>query len=175
MVELDDVGDLLEPLLEVGDLRVSALVSFSLLSPQHIRTHLLKVVAQLDDRRRLEHALLIDDELPVLKRVDVGHDEEQIGAALDGQEARPRHVDAVRVLEVLDGGTGRGLELQDGLPVIGDLRVDDDVELHALGTHDALEGLQVDPQVVRVEDLELANWGTGEFECVLESSEAYQT
>ena len=137
VIKLDNLGDLLEALLELLDL--------------------LEVVTELDDGRCLEHALRTDRELAMLERVDVRLDEQQVRAALDGQEARPRHVDAMRVLEVLDGGTGRGLELQDGLAIVGDLRVDDDIELHALGAHDALEGLQVDPQVVRVEDLELAD------------------
>ena len=120
MVELDDLGDLLEPLLELRDL--------------------LEVVAELDDGRRLEHALRIDDELPVLERVDVALDEQQVRAALDGQEAATGHVDAVRIVEVLDRVTGSGLELDDGLTVIGRLGVDDDVELHAIVLHDTLEG-----------------------------------
>ena len=155
MVELDDLGDLLEALLELRNL--------------------LEVVAELDDRRRLEHALGVDDELPMLKRVDVTLDEEQVRAALDGQEAATGDIDTVCVVKVLDGVTGGGLKLNDSLPVIGRLRVYDDVELHALTLHDPLERCRtnsvdaqpvhndvltskVDPQVVRVEDLELANW-----------------
>ncbi|KAJ2967831.1 hypothetical protein NUW54_g13394 [Trametes sanguinea] len=47
VVELDDLGDLLEPLLELLDL--------------------LEVVTELDDRRRLEHTVRVDDELSVLE------------------------------------------------------------------------------------------------------------
>ena len=155
MVELDDLWDLLEALLELRNL--------------------LEVVAELDDRRGLKHALRVDRELAVLKRVNVTLDEEQVRAALDGQEAATGDIDTVCVVKVLDGVTGGGLKLNDSLPVIGRLRVYDDVELHALTLHDPLERCRtnsvdaqpvhndvltskVDPQVVRVEDLELANW-----------------
>ena len=58
------------------------------------------MVAELDDRSRLEHALRVHRELAVLELVQVRGDEEQVGARLDGQETRSRHVDAVSVLEV---------------------------------------------------------------------------
>ena len=61
------------------------------------------------------------------------------------------------VLEVLDGGTTSSLELNDRLAIVGLLGVDDDLEFHAFLFHDALEGLEVDPQVVGVEDLEFAD------------------
>jgi len=55
MVQLDDPGDLLEPFLELSNL--------------------LEVVAELDDRRRLEHPVRVDDQAAVLERVDVALDE----------------------------------------------------------------------------------------------------
>ena len=137
------------------------------------------MISKLNDRRRLKHPRLIEDKLPMLQRVDVALDEEQVRAALDGQEAPARHVDPMRVLEVLDGSTSGGLELDDRLAVVRRLGVDDDVELEALVLHDALEScirregqsgsdqmeleyseltFQVDPQVVGVEDLELADY-----------------
>ena len=68
------------------------------------KPHLFEVVAELDDRSRLEHALRVHRELAVLELVQVRGDEEQVGARLDGQETRSRHVDAVSVLEVCTGG-----------------------------------------------------------------------
>ena len=91
MVELDDLGDLLEPLLELLDL--------------------LKVVTKLDHRGRLEHPAFVQDELAMLQRVDVTLDEEQVRARLDRKETRTRDVDTVTILEVLNGGTSGGLEL----------------------------------------------------------------
>ena len=95
MVKLDDLGDLLEPFLELLDL--------------------LKVVTELDHRCRLEHSAFVQDELTVLQRVDVTLDKEQVGARLDREEARTRNVDTVTILEVLDGGTSGGLELYSSL------------------------------------------------------------
>jgi hypothetical protein len=98
------------------------------------------MVTQFDDRGCLEHALLVDDELAVLERVDVALDEQKIGAALYRQETLARNVDAVGVLEVLDSSTSSGLELNDGVAVICGLGVDDDLELETFRLHDALEG-----------------------------------
>lgn len=97
------------------------------------------MVTELNDGCTLEHPLLIDDELTVLKRVYVTLDKQQVGAALDGEEATTGNVDTMGVLEVLDSSTGSGLELDDGFAIVGLLGVDDDLELHALGVHDALE------------------------------------
>ena len=91
MIKLDNLGNLLEALLELRDL--------------------LEVVAKLDNGCRPEHPLLVNDELTVLQRVDVALDQQQIRAALHGQEAAARHVDTVAVLEVPDRGSGSGLEL----------------------------------------------------------------
>ena len=98
------------------------------------------MVTQLDDRGRLEHALLVDDELTMLERVDVALDEQKIGAALHRQETLARNIDTVGVLEVLDGSTGCGLELDDCVAIICGLGVDDDLELETFRLHDALEG-----------------------------------
>ena len=54
MVELDDLGDLLEPLLEL--------------------LNLLKVVAQLDHGGRLKHPAFVEHELAVLQRVNIALD-----------------------------------------------------------------------------------------------------
>lgn len=63
MIQLNDLGYLLESFLELLDL--------------------LEVIAKFDDRRRLEHPLLVNNELTVLERVDVALDEQEIGAGLD--------------------------------------------------------------------------------------------
>ena len=91
MIQLNNFWNFLEALLELRDL--------------------LEVVTELDDRSSLEHPLLVNDELTVLERVDVTLDQQQIRAALHGQEAAARHVDTVAVLEVPDRCSGSGLEL----------------------------------------------------------------
>lgn len=58
MVELNDLGDLLEPLLEL--------------------LNLLEVVTKLDHRSGLEHPLRVDNELTMLQRVYVTLDEQQV-------------------------------------------------------------------------------------------------
>lgn len=63
MVELEEVGHGPEALLEVGDL--------------------LEGVAELDDGRLVEHAVAVHDELAVLEAVEIGGDEEEIGAGFD--------------------------------------------------------------------------------------------
>ena len=85
VVKLQNLGNLLEPLLELCDL--------------------LEMVSKLDDRRRLEHSLLVDDELAMLNAVDIRLDEQQVGAALHGQESASRNIHTVAVLEELDGIT----------------------------------------------------------------------
>jgi len=63
------------------------------------------------------------------------------------------------IVKVLDGRSGGGLQLDNGLSVVGRLGVDDDFEFQAFVLHYALECLEVDPQVVGVEDFELADLG----------------
>lgn len=57
-----------------------------------------------------------------------------------------RNVDTVSVSEVLDGSTDGRLELNNGLSLIRDLVVDDDLEVHAIIVHHALDSTEVDPQ-----------------------------
>jgi len=137
MIQLDDLGDLLEPLLE--------LLNF------------LEMVTQLDDWGRLEHPLLINDELAVLEGVDVALDEQEIGAGFDGQEARTRDINPVRILEVLDSCSGGGFKLDDSLAVVRVLGVDDNFQLHSICFHTSLKSFEVDPQIVGVEDFEFAD------------------
>lgn len=93
MVKLDDLGNLLEALLEL--------------------LNLLEVVAQLDDGCRLEHPVLVDDELAVREGVDVTLDQKEIGAALHGQESLAGNIDTMSILEVLDGSASSGFKLME--------------------------------------------------------------
>lgn len=85
------------------------------------------MVTQLNNRSCLEHSVLVDDQLTMAERVDVAFDQEEIRAALDGQEALARYIDAVSILEVLDGSTGGSLKLNDSMAVISGLGIDDNV------------------------------------------------
>lgn len=92
MIQLNDLWDLLESFLELSDL--------------------FEMVTKFDDRRRSEHPVFTDDEFTVFERVDVGFDEQEVGAALDGQETGSGDVDAAGVLEVFDGSSCGGFELR---------------------------------------------------------------
>jgi len=137
MIELEDVGDGTEAFLEVRDL--------------------LEVITKLDDRGLTEHAVRIHDQLAVLQRIQIAGDQQEIGAALDRQEAATRNVDTMGTLEVLDRGTDGSLELNDSLTIVRNLVVDDDVELHPLIVHNTLDCREIHPQVVGVEHLELVH------------------
>lgn len=58
-------------------------------------------------------------------------------------------------MEVLDCSTDSSLKLQYSLSRIGDLVVDDDFEIHTLTVHHALDGAEIQPDIVGVEDFEL--------------------
>lgn len=102
--------------------------------------YLFEMVAQFNDGRSFKHPVLIDDQLAMTERINVTLDQEEIGAALHRKEALARHVDAMSILEMLDSSTGSSFELDNGVTIIGGLRVDDDVKLHALNLHDSLKG-----------------------------------
>lgn len=63
----------------------------------------------------------------------------------------------MRVLKVLDRRSDRRLELDHRLPRVRSLVVDDNLKVHSVVVHHTLHSPEVDPQVVRVEDLELAH------------------
>lgn len=140
VVKLQDLGDRGDSLLEVGNL--------------------LEVTTKLDERSITE-AGSAHLELAVLEGVKIRLNQHQVGAGLDGQEASAGHVDTVSVLEVANGRTDSGLELDNGnvrlaLLVTGDrLTVGDDLHLELIVLHHPLDGLEVEPQVVGVEVLEL--------------------
>lgn len=140
VVELDDLGDGGDVLGEVGDL--------------------LEVAAKLDEGSVTETAGA-HLQLAVLDGVQVGLDEHKIRASLDGQETPTRHVNTVGIVEMPDGSTDSGLQLDDAdvaltLLVAGNgLAVGDNLHLQLVVLHHALDGLDVHPDVVGVEVLEL--------------------
>ena len=140
VVKLNNLGDRRNAVLEAGNL--------------------LEVAAELDERSRAE-AVGVNHKLAVLQGVQIGLDEHEVGAGLDGQETLPGDIDTVSALEVLDGSTDSGLELEDrnmGLALLGgrerlDIGYDLDAKLVLL--NNTLDGLDIHPDVVSVEVLEL--------------------
>lgn len=142
-----------------------------------VRRDAPKVVAELYNRRGGSENLgtaAVDGELAAGEGVQVALDEEEVGCALDGQEARPRHVYAVRALKVActvaianglpDGCTNGGFQLDDLFSRALDLQqqvdrasnllgIDNDLELQGALAEEPLDGPRADPQVVRVKDL----------------------
>lgn len=102
-------------------------------------SYLLEVVTQLDNRCGLEHSVFVDDQPTMTERVDVTLDQKQVRAALDRQEAFSGHVDAMCILEMLDRSTSSGLELDNGMSILGGFRVDNDIEFQPFSFHDTLE------------------------------------
>ena len=96
----------------------------------------------------------------MLKGVEVRLDQHQVRAGLDGEETTAGDVDTVCVVEVADGGTDGGLELDDadiGLALLvgGDrLAVGDDLHGELVVLDNTLDGAEVHPDVVGVEVLE---------------------
>jgi len=140
VVELNHLGDRGDTLLEVG--------------------HLLEVAAELDQRSITEPAGA-HLELAMLDRVKIRLDKHQVRAGLDGQEAPARYVDAVGIFEVADSSTNSSLELEDrdvGLALLitrDGLAIGDDFHLELVILNYTLDGLEVHPDVVGVEVLEL--------------------
>lgn len=140
VVKLEDLGDRRNVLLEVRDL--------------------LEVAAELDERS-ITKAVGAHLKLAVLQSVEIRLDEHEIGAGLDREETATGHVDTVGVVEVTDGGTNSSLELHNGnvrlaLLVAGDgLAVGDNLHLELVVLDNALDGAEVEPDVVGVEVLEL--------------------
>lgn len=140
VVKLENLGNGRDAALEGGDL--------------------LEVVAELDEGSRAE-AVGVHHKLAVTESVEVRLDEHEVGASLDGQETATGNVDTVGVVEVTDGGTDSGLELDNadiGLTLLvgrDALAVGDDLHGELVVLNDALDGAEVHPDVVGVEVLEL--------------------
>ena len=73
MVKFNNLGDLLETFLELLDLGRRYHKAYSILLSQS--AYLLKVIAKLDDGRRAEQTLFVDDELSVFERINIALDE----------------------------------------------------------------------------------------------------
>ena len=67
----------------------------------------------------------------------------------------PRYIDAASVFEALHGGTDGRFKLDDSNPTLQGLGVDDDLHVQSVGLYEPLDGVQVHPEVVGVEDVEL--------------------
>lgn len=140
VVKLDNLGDGGDVLGKVGDL--------------------LEVATQLDQGSVTE-AAGAHLQLTVLEGVQVRLDEEQVRTSLDGQESATGHVDTVSVLEVTNGSTDSSLQLENrnvGLALLvtrNGLAVGDDLHLQLVVLNNTLNGLNVHPDVVGVEVLEL--------------------
>lgn len=122
--------------------------------------NLLEVASQLDEWSTV-NAGRIHHQLSMLQRVEVALHEHEIRAGLDGQEASSRDVDSVSVLEMADSSADSSLQLNNGeIRVAGligrdDLSVGDNLQLKLVVLDNTLDGLQVQPDVVGVEVLEL--------------------
>ena len=116
------------------------------------------MISQFNNRCSLKHPLLVNNKLAMLQRVYVTLNQQKITATLDWQESFTRNIDTMSILEMFDGGSGGSFELDDCVTIICCFGVDDDFKFHPIGLHYALEGFQIDPQVVGVEDLEFANF-----------------
>ncbi len=158
VVKLDDLGDAVDSLLEVRDL--------------------LEVIAKFDERSRAE-TVWVDLELTMLQRVQIRLDEHQVRAGLDWQETSPGNIDTVGVLEMTDSSSDSGLKLNNRdirlsfLIGWNGLVVRDDFHLELVVLDNTLNSLDVQPDVVGVEVLELldglefilaALWHLGDFE-----------
>ena len=105
-------------------------------------------------------AIGIHDELAMLESVKVGFHQHEIGAGFDGQEASTRDIDTMSVVEVTDGGTDGGFELDNGnvgfsLFVGRDgFIVGDDFHFELLFLDHTFDSFEVDPDVVGIEVLE---------------------
>ena len=140
VIQLDDLGDLLKPLLELLDLQKEVVTSQFFFSLSLWAAHLLEVVTELDYRGVLEHPLWVDHQLSVFQRINVALDQKQVRARFYGKEPIARNVDSVGALKVLDRRSGRRLELDDCLSIVCLLGIDDDFQIHAFALHDPLQG-----------------------------------
>lgn len=77
--------------------------------------------SQFDVRRCRELPFGAHGERAGVQAVQVGHDQQQVGRGLHGQEAAARHVDAQGVVEGFNGGADRRFQLDDVLPAVESL------------------------------------------------------
>lgn len=111
VVKVNHVGNVLEPLLELGDLQknTSRQIEYRCRVGQH--TDVSVMITKLDDRRRREHPVWTEHEPRVLQREQVALEEKEIAARLYREEATSGYVHAVRVIKVAHRGAGGCFEL----------------------------------------------------------------
>lgn len=97
------------------------------------------MIPQFDDWRSLKHSLLVNNKLAMLQWIYITLDQQQVTAALDGQEPFTGNVDAMSVFEMFDGGSGSGFELDDCVTIICCFGIDDDFQFHAIFVHYVFE------------------------------------
>lgn len=140
VIQLEYLGNRGDVLLEVGNL--------------------FEVAAQLD-KRGITKTVGAHLQLAMLERVQIRLDQHQVRASLDRQETAAGNIDTMGVFEVADGSTDSSLELDNGnvrlaLLVAGNgLAVGNNLHLELVVLDDTLNGLEVQPDVVGVEVLEL--------------------
>lgn len=113
--------------------------------------------AEFDKRSGGERALSRQCQRAVVNVVQVGHEQQKIRRLFYGQEARAWHVDTDGSVERLDGRTGSGFELDDVEATIQMLRIHDDLHFELVLGHDPLHRIKLAPQIVGIEDAELAD------------------
>ena len=117
--------------------------------------YLAEIVAKFHKGHSGEHTQGGHHELAASERVHVRLDNEEVRGRLDGKEARAGYVHPTRVLEVLDRCSCGNLKLQNSFSV-NRFGVDYDIHVGELILLEhSVNGTQVQPQVVGVEDLEL--------------------
>lgn len=136
-------------MVELEDIR-NTTKSFQILA------NLLELRSQFDNGGSRKLASWVHDEGSRLESVHIALNEQEIRGRLDRQKAATWDVDTTSVVEVGNGGTDGGLELDDLLT--GHLLVvNDDIKLHLVCLHDALDGAKRHPNIVGVEDLKLGH------------------
>jgi hypothetical protein len=88
----------------------------------------------------------------VAKLVEVARNGQQVARALHGQEARARHAHPDGAPEELDRGSRSRLELQHVAEAGHDALRHENGRLERVRRHERLDGLEIYPEVVRVED-----------------------
>lgn len=63
-------------------------------------THLFEVITEFDDGDGIEDPCWVEDEISVLKRVNVTLDEQKIGTTLHGQESTTGDIDTMTYAQV---------------------------------------------------------------------------
>src|SRR3989338_9152302 len=135
MIQFNDIGETLET--------------------REIFVNVLECIAELDERKGIVRTERIDEKRTIeSKCVEARLEKEKIGSVFDWQEARTGYFDTVSVVEAFDGSASSSFELDNSLSS-GLFLIDDDVDsLESRGFNDTLDGIDVDPKVVGVKDLE---------------------